>query len=964
MCNKTDFFHAHVHTMYSPDGMGRIDDLVAYAASLGQTHLAMTDHGTMAGMVNFYLACKNHKITPVFGNEMYLHAFDEEPGKPKVTHITLLARTNKGFDNLIRLNNAAHVNTFQRRSGAIPLMTYDMLGEYAEGLIVLTGCVASAIHLGDYNFGYSYVEQLINLVGRKNVYGELMFTMEGQNFHDRVIDISNSLSVPTVITNDCHFIRPEHAELHPYLVKSRKGFNYESSKLFVMSYDQMKDMSLNYVSEKVFNQSVKTLGEIARSIEPVTMDATPMLPHTDEPKEQLLSFLLPALEADKQKNPFSAEERQDRYDKEILVIDSKGYWDYFFILNDLMQFCHENGIRVNVRGSAGGCYILYLLKITPVDPIRYGLLFERFLNQARGDSPDVDCDIEIGRREDVLEYAKKRWDMIGVANYATYGHKSLVHDLCRILELPKDLEIQAADGDENSVAFKKLCENHLFKQGYDVWFNQIRHRGKHAGAIASINVVSVPVEKFNSDSPVIALTEGSSTKELSKVGLVKYDILGVQYLDFISQLELVTGVKAPEDLDNYPVEVFDLLCRGDLTGIFQLGASPGIKDVTLKVQPRKLEDIAMISAIYRPGFLDNYDVEKLPEYKANPRKIHPLIDKVLEDSSSTFLYQEAVMEVFRVMQGGTLEDADLARRFLSPKSPKIRETQEWKDAVADLKIPFIAGGNRLGIDENVLESFWEEIVKTSTYLFNKSHAFSYAYLSLVGAWYKTFYPSQFYTVLLQMEKSSSNTENVQKYIFDAINSGLTISTPHINSSTTDFVLEDGVIYLPLDIIKGLGTNNIEKILSIRKNLGRFKTYRQMQNNIDGRTMNKTVRAKLYYIGAFKGIDGEPSDFGIDTSLEFSSMDLLGFVIPDSKIIKEINKYSSNPNVEIGIITSIVHKKTKAGKPMTRVNLAPEGGFWYYTDDNPSATSRIDKGDLVRANTTDYNKCINIVRYKV
>lgn len=964
------FVNLHVHTHYSVDSMIQPERLVDRIAELGQRAIALTDHGTLAGIVDMYLATKEKGIKFIPGCEFYLHYHNRSDGLPKINHITVLSTTNQGFKNLVKLNNAAHENIFQRKSGGVPLMTLDMLYSYREGLHVLSGCPASALFDGDFDFAAGYVEQLCNAVGKDHLSMEMMFSMDDPMYIERPVKLAEQYALPIAITADSHFLLEEHKKYHPVVVQARKGFDYESSKLFVYSEEDVKRFAQHeYVTEELIEKSFEHIQEIVDKVEPIDIESDPVLPIPDDMWGDIYELALQRLEEDVQRNPGSEKIRRERFEKEISIITGSGFQKYFCLLYDIINFCRESGIAYNVRGSAAGCYVLYLWDISSIDPIRYGLLFERFLNVYRNDFPDVDVDIESRRRDDVLTYAWEKWGMRGVATYTTYSHKILVHDLCRVLGLPGDLEELAAEGlDEKSDAFKKLNEmNPLFGEVYQEILGQIRHRGKHAGAVCSIKSIDVPLEKFDSDRPLIAYSESGSNKTLSKIGGVKLDILGVKKLDQLAHMARLTGVKPPKNPDEYPPEIFDTICAGHLTGFFQFG-SAGIRDLTMRLKPRTFEDIGLISALYRPGSLDEFGVDNIVLYKNNPRVLHPVIDELLKDSYSMLVYQENVMDVFATVTGMGLEGADIARRKLAPKSAKVEQDPKWLAERDQLQKEFIEKGIQNGYDANLLTTLWSNIEKFCRYGFNKSHSFSYAMFTLQDAWYRTFYPEAFYTALMQTEIGAQDSK-LQQLIFEAIKIGLKVVMPHINTSKADeIVLKDNKIYLPLMIVKGLGPVALKNIVEYRDANGEFKSFAELNKALPPKAVNRTLRVKLYSIGAFDGIEGEPEEFQIDISRkdEFVPFDVLGFVVPKEAILAEIDKYSKEQMIRIGIVTDVVDKKTKKGKPMKRVMLAPGGTFWYMPDDKlfVNEPDAIQKGMFVRATVDNYGRCVALTRYRV
>jgi DNA polymerase-3 subunit alpha len=931
-----DFVHLHCHSEFSPDGMGNIEDLITHVANIGQKALAITDHGTLGNLVQHWLQCKKHGIKPIFGCEFYLRYKED-----KTNHITILAKTKDGLNNLIELSNASQGNMNRGK----PCITPDMMVEYSADLITLTGCPASALFMSDYNVGYEYVDFLVNTYGRNSVFGELMFTMDDKSLYvDRVLQVCNDLAIKPVITNDCHFAKGEYAPLHPKLTVARKGFDYSSSELYVKTGEEMKTFAMNYMGneyESLIDDALTLTNTIADSVEKIDLANEPQLPHiTDEEYSNMRDYLL-----NKLRNDGNSKERIDRFELEYGVFESKKFLDYLYIIYDLALFCQRENIFVSLRGSGGGSYLIYLLGIADIDPIQYGLLFERFLNISRSDYPDVDLDIETLQRDKVLEYLNKRWGMVGVSTYSRYSHKSLIHDIFRVFDIDsvpgfKDISklerlICEYDNTEDCEPFQVLAKEYPEAETfYNVCIGQIRQRGQHAGAVGSTNTtIKLPLE-----NGIISLTEGND-KELSKIGVVKIDILGIRELDRQRMMYNLTGVMPPKNPEDYPLEMFqETFQKGKMLGFFQVDASDGIRSLTKAIKPTHYNDIVAAISLYRPGALDAGTAQIYAELKENgQRTIHPEIDAILKDTYGVIIYQEQVMSIYALITGTGLLGADLARRILSPKSAKKLTDPDWikeKDAV---EVEYMNLGIVNSWNKHLLDEVWKELLTHTRYSFNRSHAAAYAFHAIKDAWYLHHYPTEYYTALLQVDKHNGNLD-AQKILYYAVQDNIPIELPHINVSTDNYELKDKKIYLPLQTIYRLSDKGVVHIIETREMLEdrMFATLEDFKR-LDGRKVNKSTLRRLYQIGGLPDIQDITKVFKVeeipDGGFEELQFDAMQFVIPNKFIVDKIEGSIDKQYSAIGFVKSHKTKKTKNGHPYLSYNLHPMGNFWTYVNEN-------------------------------
>lgn len=907
----------HVHTDASSDGLGTVQALVERAKDLGMTSLAMTDHGTLANAISFWSACVEQGIKPILGLEAYLQYED------KRHHLTLLARNRTGFENLIELDTRSHLHSIS----GYPTTTLSLLNSLGGNLFVLTGCPASAIHREDKTFGKKFVLDLCQAVGKSNVFCEVMFA-SSFDYWTRPLEIAEELSMAHVVTNDTHFPLAHQFASHQILTSVRKGYTYNSEQLWLKSAQEILDYGSLYTSRHKIEAGLEKTNYLAGLCSVWDMRAAPSLPSVPKAREMLLEAVKLAYKSNTASRSESERTaRLERLRREFRELEKKGFLDYVYILWDIVKWAKNKLIRVGPgRGSGAGSYVLYLLGITQIDPIDFGLHFERFLNPERTDYPDVDVDFDSNRRQEVLDYAKSQWGAVPIATYSTYSHKSAVHDIARIVGIDKEISVVAAERGKSSVEFEKFCEEKpTILPTYNAMLGQIRHRGKHAGGVV-ITSQPVPLEKAG-DVMVAAWTEGEN-RELSKVGIVKYDLLGVSALTQLEDMEKLSGVKAPLVPDNDP-KVLELFQRGEVNGIFQWTGSEGIREFTRKLAPNSFLDLVAINALYRPGALDAGTAEKYPEYKKKPRKLHPQIDPLLTTTYGVICYQEQVMSVVAEVTGSTFGEADLVRRLISKAHVG---NPEWEKQMRDLHKNFMGKGEARGFDRKLLETLWEEIYTHSRYSFNLSHAAAYSLIAWQMAFFKAHYPGVFFTAMLRHD-----TANAQGYLYEAAKRGIAIYTPKINVSGVQHELRDNAIYLPLTDVKFFGEKMVKQVIEEREKNGEFLSFEDFSKRVAKRACNSRNRTSLYQIGAFTGFADSPDKFLDDyASLPLlgdseAQQEILGYTIPTPRVMWLLERFGSEEDYAIGFVRGWKDKKNKKGQPYRIFYLSPEGSFWLRED---------------------------------
>lgn len=944
MCkDKIRFTHLHTHTDASPDGLSTVDKLIKRAAELDYDSLAMTDHGTLGNTVSFAAEARAAGIKPIFGLEAYMLWNGQRH------HVTLNSMNKAGFDNLIRMSNLSHENY----TSGYPLMTIDMMDRYSEGVAAFTGCPASPIHAGEYEDGLEWAGTMA-AVFKDRFYAEMMFVMD-EDVVSRPLKIAKQLNLPILVTNDVHFPLKEQPRIHKIMTKCRKGYNYDSNSLWLKDPAEMIEGGRYIFEEEDMVKWMTTAWEFSQMVEAWDIRSKPVLPEAEELVKKFYTRLEGSLEADIDwRPPSEVFRRRERYAYELKILEDAGFIDYFAILYDVVEFAHEKEILIGPgRGSAASSYLLYILGVTGIDPIHHDLPFERFMNPMRNEYPDVDLDFDSDRRSEVLEYAQNKWGAVPIATYSHYSHKVLCNDLGRFLGISPEVTKEAAERGPDSTAFKIFANEHVDVQpAYEAMEGQIRHTGKHAGGIIITNQV-VPIENVGG-SLVAAWTQGKEN-QLADVGVVKFDFLGVQAITQIDMMRrktnrigLIPDPEAPENAD-----VYSIFQEGDVLGIFQWTGSDGIRQLTMRINPTEFAHLVVINSLYRPGALDAGTADKYPDLMVSPRKFHPLVDPILEETYGAIVFQEQVMKLIQTMLGGTLAEADMARRLIFKPKP---DKKDWVEAVEKMHEDFIAGGIRQGIDHGVMKKLWGEIMTHSRYSFNKSHSASYSLLAFEMAYFKLHHPEVFYSVML-----TTDTANRQSYLIEAIAKGIEFLRPNVNKPLSSFEIEGDKIRMPLSIVNYLSADSATYIREEVEENGPFISYADFDKRIPGKKCTVRSIRFLWYLNAFDGLDGEITDiprFKEEPEyLESTSaqMEALGFVIPSRKVAKAIRS-STDADKAFGYIHNWKDKRNKRGQMYRIYHLAPYGSFWLKDEDK---IERIQKGWLVIAEKNNWGQALKV-----
>lgn len=875
------FCHLHTHTEYSLlDGEASIKKLVARVKELGMDSCAITDHGSMYGVVDFYREAKSQGIHPVIGCEVYMaprSRFDKVHDiDNKTSHLILLAENQRGYKNLIKLVSAGYIDGFYYK----PRIDFEMLKEHSEGIIALSACIAGevpkALLRGDYDEAKKIALKYAEVMGKDNYFLEIQD--HGLSEQKRIIPdmlrLSEETGIGLVATNDIHYLKKEDAKYQDVLmciqmekkVDDPDRMKFETEEFYIKSPEEMMSL-FEYVP-----QAIENTEKIAKRCNVDFDFGTRHLPAYAVPDgkdafEYLRELCQSGLE--KRYSPVS-DELQKRLDYELGVIKSMGFVDYFLIVWDFIHFAKNNGVMVGPgRGSAAGSIVAYSLGITTVDPIKYGLIFERFLNPERVSMPDIDIDFAPNGRQKIIDYVVEKYGEGQVAQIITFGTmkaKLAIRDVGRALDIPYaevdkvaklvpfdlkmtiskalDISTELHALYENDPQIKELLDTSMALEGLP------RHASTHA---AGVVITSEPIVNY---VPLQLNSENFITTQFTKdtvenLGLLKMDFLGLRNLTVIENavkiIKRTRGIALNMDEIDYDCkEVYELISSGNTDGVFQL-ESAGMQSFMQELKPDTLEDVIAGIALYRPG-----PMEQIPRYiksKKNPQTIqykHPLLKNILDVTYGCMVYQEQVLEIVRTLAGYSLGKADSMRRVISKKKADqmVIERKNFIYGSDDGDIP---GCIKNGIDEQTAISIFDEINDFANYAFNKSHAAAYAFVTYQTAYLKTFYPVEYMASLIS---SIDDLDKINHYIANCKEMGIDRLPPDVNKSEDTFTVENNSIRFGLSAVKNVGRAMILNLVNERKNNGEFKNFSDFIDRMAGQDMNKRALEGLISCGAF------------------------------------------------------------------------------------------------------------------
>lgn len=883
-----NFTHLHVHTEYSLlDGSGKIKEMVLRAKELGMDSLAITDHGVMYGVIDFYKACLAEGIKPIIGCEVYVapnSRFDREPGaaEERYHHLVLLAENNTGYQNLMKIVSKGFLEGFYYK----PRVDYEVLKQYKEGIIALSACLAGEV-AGNLLRGF-YEEAKNSALKLRDIFGENNFFLELQDHgmqeqktvNQGILRLSQETNIPMVATNDIHYTLAEDAAAHDILlciqtqkkVSDENRMRYTGGQYYLKSPQEMlsvfpyakEALENTYEIAKRCNVSI-TFGEYKLPVFPV--------PEPYSAFEYLTMLCREGLQKRYQNIP---DELWKRLDYELNTIKNMGFVDYFLIVWDFIKYAKDNKIMVGPgRGSAAGSIVAYSLAITDIDPIKYNLLFERFLNPERLTMPDIDIDFCFERRQEVIDYVTRKYGkdkVVQIVTFGTMAARLVIRDVGRALDLPYAQVDTVAKmiPNEPGITIDKALKsnselNRLYEDNPEIK-NLIdmskrlegipRHTSMHAAGVVigkeSIDEF-VPLSRSSDE----CITTQYTMTTLEELGLLKMDFLGLRTLTVIQNAEeLINKNKSSMDkfsmktIDYNDSRVYDIISSSKTEGVFQLESS-GMKSFMKELKPRNLEDIIAGIALYRPGPMDF-----IPKYIKGKNDIGgivyecPQLEPILSPTYGCIVYQEQVMQIVRDLAGYSYGRSDLVRRAMSKKKEAvmIKERHTFVYGNEEEKVP---GCIKNGISEEIANHIFDEMMDFAKYAFNKSHAAAYAVVSYQTAYLKCYYPVEFMAAL--MTSVIDNPGKVSEYIYTCRQMDIKILPPDINEGTAVFSVSQGSIRYALSAIKGIGRPVIEAVVAEREANGPFKSLKDFAERLSGKEVNKRTVESFIKAGVFHTI---------------------------------------------------------------------------------------------------------------
>jgi DNA polymerase-3 subunit alpha len=885
--NVSNFVHLHVHTQYSLlDGTIRLDNLFKKAKEYQMPAVAITDHGNIFGAIDFYQHALKYGIKPIIGCELYVapkSRFDKNThtSGESSRHLLVLVKDMCGYKNLMKLVTAGYLEGFYYR----PRVDKEILAQYHEGLIGLSAClhgeISNLLLKGNKEAARRVAEEYRDLFGNGNFYLEIMENglPEQKTVNIGLIEIGRELSIPLVATNDCHYINREDAEAHEVLLCIQTGktiedtdrMKFKTDQFYFRSPENMKHLFKD-IQEAIDNTIVIAdkcnftfdFGNI--SLPNYEIDTGETLDEylTNSAQKGLESLKPIIMRGYSDKEPWVKYE--NRLEEELKMIKSMGFAGYFLIVSDFVNYAKQKNIPVGPgRGSAAGSLVAYATGITNIDPIRYGLFFERFLNPDRISMPDIDIDFCQDGRDEIIRYVTDKYGNDRVAQIITFGKmqaKAVIRDVGRALNIPYsdvdriaklvpnilnislDMAIQSEprlqEEEKNNEKIKKLLSLSRSLEGLN------RHSSTHAAGVVISDVPlveRVPLCK----SPKDEIVTQYSMNDLQAVGLTKFDFLGLKTLTVIKNtIQFIKEGRGEEiDIETIPLDnqkAFQLLMKGSTDGIFQLESS-GMKDILLNMKPDCIEDIIALIALYRPG-----PMNMVPEFisrKQGKTKIVyeiPELKEILKETYGVIVYQEQVMQIAGAIGNYTMAEADILRKVMSKKKTSEMEKEKPK---------FLEGAKQTKIPEKKAKKIWEQMETFAEYGFNKSHSTAYAMISYQTAYLKANYPVEFMASLLTSEKD--NRDKIIKYINSCKDMDINVLPPDINESQSDFSVAGKHIRFGLAAVKNVGIGAIDSIISVRKNDGKLSSFDDFCYRVDFKKINKRMIESLIKCGAFDSL---------------------------------------------------------------------------------------------------------------
>jgi len=922
-----EFVHLHIHTEYSLlDGMCRIEDVTKLAHQLGMPALAITDHGNMHGVIQFYQQSLNHGIKPIIGSEMYIapgSRFEKNTFGVKEAsfHLTILVSDIIGYKNLIKLSTLSFLEGFYYKQR----IDKEILSKYSKGLIGLSGCMKSEINhyllQEDIKKAVETVGKYQDIFGKDNFYLEIMEVgiKDQKKVNNLMLEISKKTGAKLVATNDCHYLKKADAFPHEVLLCIQTGTHLDDPKRLKFQTDEFYFKTPEEMKQlfKDTPESIKNTIEITEKCNLELKFDSLHLPKFSPPSGKTCKEYLEELvkEGLKEKFKIDMEDSENEIVKrtkyELDIINKMNFESYFLIIQDFVKEAKKQEIVVGPgRGSAAGSLVAYLIGITEINPLSYGLIFERFLNPERINLPDIDIDFCDRRRDEIIQYLKKKYGEQNVAQIGTFGTmgaRAVVRDVGRTLNMSyKEVDkiaklispdpgvslkeevvmnkeiIKAMESDEK---IKKLFEISLKLEGL------ARHCSTHA---AGVVITDTSVDEY---APLFKGTGGEITTQfemgsIEKIGLLKIDILGLKTLTVIKDTITLIKKRTKKEIKEIPLDdkkTYELLSNGKSIGVFQL-ESVGMQKLLKDIKPEKFEDIIAILALYRPGPMKSGMVNEYIERKKDPSKIkydHPLLEPILKSTYGVILYQEQVIQIAHKISNFSMGEADILRKAMGKKQPEVMAKQEIK---------FIEGAKKNGIPEKIGKKIFDQISKFAGYGFNKSHSTGYALIAYQTAYLKANYPLEFMVSLLNSE--IGNTNKIAEYIEECERMKIWVLPPDVSQSEENFTIIGNDILFGLSAIKNVGSGAIGSILKSREEKG-FSSLYEFCEKVDLRLVNKKVIESLIKAGAFDYFEIPRSqlyamiDEAIEHGAKMQKISLNGqlaiFSSGQNKILPTVNK---------------------------------------------------------------------------
>lgn len=884
MIKKSSFTHLHVHTQHSLlDGLSKTEDLVKACKKHGMTSLAITDHGVMYGVIHFYNALKKAGIKPIIGMEAYYTtgSREERSRKYKTHHLVLLAKSEKGYKNLMKLASMAQLEGFYYK----PRIDWELLEKYSDDLIATSGClqgeIPSLIREGDLEQAEKRLRDYQKLFG-DDYYIELQ---RHENMDDllepvnkQLISFSRKLGIPVIATNDVHYVEKDDAKAQDALlaIQTRTTLDdknrmtmINSPSYYLKSQEEMEDLFQD------IPEAIKNTQKIADKCNVTIKTGEMIFPNYPLPKGYTAKKMLEELVNKRQKfrYPNPTKEIKERIDYELKIICSKGYASYFLIVQDFVNWAKEQGIRVGPgRGSAAGSIVSYILRITSLDPLKHSLPFERFMNPQRPSPPDIDIDIADTSRDRVIDYVAKKYGKDKVAQVITFGTmeaRAAIRDIGRVLGMPYSEPDKIAkmipigyNIDEaltNVFELQEMYKEPKYKELLDL-VKKVEGSARHASTHAAAVVIAdkeltnyTPLQKEAKHGNITTQYDMYALDlnvKPNAIGLLKMDFLGLRNLTILQNTIKLLKEERNKDLDLSSIslndkKVYEMLSKGDTTGVFQL-ESTGMRRLAKQLKPSKFSDIVAMVALFRPG-----PMTLIPEFlrgKLSPENIkypHPDLKPILEETYGIAVYQEQVLQIANVMAGYSLGEADILRRAIGKKAASIMRKEKKR---------FIKQAQEKNYSKAIAEKVWGFVDKFAGYGFNKAHSASYAMIAYQTAYMKVNFPIEYMTALMSAE--SGKEEKLTLSLEECRTMNINVMPPDINLSNEDFTIEKDKLSLEgkairfgLAAIKNVGTAAIENILKERIMAGEFKSYTDFLSRVDGQKVNKKVLESLIKVGA-------------------------------------------------------------------------------------------------------------------